>query len=222
MASGLISALIAVWLRYMKKLDIPDTAFWVISGICLAGALFFAWRDEHQALSRVQRELEDLRNPQLVGAFQGSAIGLIAEHHNDSIITVFVQVTNLGAPSIVSEWKLSIALPGEKDPRLALPVAQPSGTITLEREEGPPVILSGEDDLADKTSQEPIPKGGARVGVLIFLLEGIPGTTLRAKQITLILTFKDVVGREYRILHERTGIPGSPPYVPGLKKPKPK
>jgi hypothetical protein len=162
-------------------------------------------------------ELAELKNPNFIVELQGTSVGIAPDRPNDSVVTSFVSISNLGAPSVAREWRVSVTRPGSTEAINAIAIIPPlQGRVILERENQPPVTIPATEELASKTAQNPIARGEARVGYLLFMVEGIPGTVLREEKKALTVTAKDIPGREYSAVKQRSGVPGAAPYVPGL------
>ncbi len=186
-----------------------------------------AWLETHRELISAQSDikkarldLERLTKPKLRAEITHVGIGGRARGLSGENLTVFLRVTNTGAPSIVANWKIVVIT---RDGREAEALPFVSGpqmqTITLEREDGGiPVVVSPDDDLAAKTSQDPIPNGGARFGYLITILRNIDTRSIQR----IRLSFVDVTGLAYQIDHDISGEdmpPDRTPYLPGLRRP---
>jgi hypothetical protein len=197
----------------------------IFLGAFLLGAFYLAWRDEHQKVSVAQAsindlhaQLADLKNPDFRIEIQGNSVGLIEQRPDLSAVTLFVSITNVGAPSVARDWRLAVKRPGIDEPIVAKSIVPPTrGDVTLGRENDSPLIIAASEELAAKTAQMPLTRGEARVGYLLYAIEGVPGAILRAEQTRLTLTVSDVHGRRYSAESLRSGKPGLPaPYVPGL------
>lgn len=180
-----------------------------------------AFRDEYRKRLAADRRLDELTKPDFRLSIESTAIGHTTNRPNDSIVTVWCRITNLGAPSVASDWKLFVIRPRAAEKRFeATHVITSQGPVTFDSVTGESITYSGREELADKTAQEPIPLHGARVGFLVFLVPNIRANDLNIEAPTLIVTTKDVNGREYTAEVRRTPNPRQGlPYIPGLERP---
>ena len=60
----------------------------------------------------LRAELAELKNPNFIIELQGASVGIAPDRPNDSVVTSFVSISNLGAPSVAREWRVSVTRPG--------------------------------------------------------------------------------------------------------------
>lgn len=187
---------------------------------------FMAWRDQHQALQkekdelgRVKQELEIERaknTPDLRGQILYYAAGNTKTEPGTTEFVLTVNVRNLGAPSIATDWDVSIEPPG------TLPIHAPPihfiGTRLFQNDKGSGLEVNSADLIFDKMVETPIPKGGAVNGILYCLIKGIKREALTRAGVTLRVYFSDVMGKRYVVSQQLTGQDlFETPHMPGLK-----
>ena len=77
------------------------------------------------------------------------------------------------------------------------------------------------DSIYDKTEESPIPKGGAKNGVLLFFAPpGIARESLITKDTRYLLSFDDVLGKTNQTTYVWTpsNIQSKPTYIPGTPR----
>jgi hypothetical protein len=154
--------------------------------------------------------------PELKGQIDWTAIGSQAFSPNPPItITLIASIRNLGMPSIVERWSLSVILPsGRTFPTRHVRVPE---ELPLQREGASPIIIYGVDALYDKTESTPIMTGGMQRGVLLFTLEGVDLHTISQPDTKLLLSYQDVLGKVYSTEKELGSQLREPLYFPGIR-----
>lgn len=173
---------------------------------------------KHPSPAKHASPVEALNAPKLLGEIQHVYIGVAPVAPNDTAFFLDVTVKNLGMPSIVENYSLSIDIPNKGLlPTKPMLMAK---SVTLGRENQAGIKLFGDDALYAKTANAPITKGGMATGLLFFSLEGIPKEQIEGTRVRLILKFYDVTGKEWSTTREmpieRDG--GDDPRIsPGIK-----
>jgi uncharacterized membrane protein len=186
-----------------------EVAFWVAAPLCvfvLMGVL-------RQATSH------DIRDPLLKGEIDTVVFGEIPELVQDgTAVTLIVSIRNVGSPTIVEGWELSVDLPGGK----ALTAERhevPDGLL-VPRGDGTSWTLHGVDALYHKTEVTPIATGGMQRGVLLFTLSGVKREVVAIAGTTYTLRYKDVIGKQYSNAAQFSGQLQPLQYLPGLTSPR--
>jgi hypothetical protein len=190
---SLVSVLwgIAQWAR--PTLAVPLFRPWMLAlaGIALlTRAVYFAWRDEHEA--RVQAESAATANR---SDFQGFINQMAIDDPVNGLCDVYalVSVENRGdRPSILHNWKVYIQRPGELE--IEVPTRQPldDEDCVLRSDSGNHVTISASEFIARKAYPQAIDPGHGCRGFYRFVVPaGLPEFT------RFILTFKDVQKQLY-------------------------
>lgn len=112
-------------------------------------------------------------------------------------VNLVVAVSNTGAPSIATEYQLTVTFAsGETKTGQAIAIPTKGMKFPHKGDGGPAEIFYPEDQLARKTIQ-PIPKGGCVQGLLMFVISGASMQDLRAIGTSYRLEFKDLWGAPY-------------------------
>jgi hypothetical protein len=127
-----------------------------------------------------------------------------------------INVTNLGAPSIVTDYKLIIEIPGREPLRL-LPT-HPGRTLTLTQDDGRSTTYSSEEAIYDKTAERPVPTNGSEKGFLWFIVRGVTRQDLHKDGVTFKLLYKDARGTPYSLSFVTGGIEMPLQHYPGMKE----
>ena len=204
--SGIFRAILK-WL-FRKTLEVREKAYWSLVPlavlVCLASLNYVAKGTQLR---------QDLR-----GEVDSWITGTNPEVPNATAILLVVSIRNLGIPTTVEKWSLSVAL-GGGETRKANIIFVPEN-ITLEKGPGEVWVWSGKDALYNKTVQEPIPTGGMVRGLLLFSLPNVRQENLMRPGNQLTLTYSDVQGKSYTVSHGISGIEGGMMYYPGLQTPR--
>jgi hypothetical protein len=122
-----------------------------------------------------------------------------AKVNNDTGVFIVATVTNNGDPVTVGDYSLDIvARRGVKIHTRPLPRFPDS--ITLTSPDGGQA-RGDSAALATRTAIIPIPKGGSRTGVLVFLTE-VPQSQAMRKGNILLLHYKDMTGAQHTATHK--------------------
>lgn len=196
-----------VWLA-RKSLANRELSFWLI--VPMSILIFLS------ALSHVStgRQLES----NLKGEIDSLMSGTSAERPNSTAILLVVNISNLGMPTTVGRWSLSVFL-GEEESRPARIIFVPEN-ITLSRTPGETWVWSGSDALYNKTAESPIPTGGTVRGILMFDLPKVRHENFMRAGNVVILSYFDVQGKQYSISRRLSATEGEMMYYPGLKPPR--
>ena len=135
---------------------------------------------------------------------------------------IFASVTNIGSPSIASEWRMRIEAASQTPINIPRPDAISDGLIiAAPNAQTPAHVLYSADDLAVKLAEMPLQKGARSYGVLLFSSTGHYDDIVRPGT-KFTIFFKDVLGKEqeasmpYRVAYGALRIPGlkSGPIIP--------
>jgi hypothetical protein len=120
-------------------------------------------------------------------------------------VELVVGISNTGAPSIATDYAMTVTFPrGARKTAQAIAIP-PEGTKIPHKDSGTSETIHREDHLPRKTIQ-PIPKGGSVQGLLLFLVEGASMQDLKAIGTSFRIEFKDLWGREYSAEIQNTGM----------------
>jgi hypothetical protein len=205
-------------------------------------SFFEVWRDEHAALSKTRKSLAQLQQtldqnqqesavtrqtllqtqqelgryaPDLKGTIDTINAGKDEDKPDETGITIVANIENAGAPSNVSEYKLSIDIPGKE--RIWPAPNYLTRGVRL-KDVGSEVYRQYEtpDALYVKTIQ-PIQTGGRVPGWLFWITKDATPDEIMMAGTTVTLYFRDVKGKEYSIKRQLGEFDGPPPgYVPDV------
>lgn len=174
--------------------------------VVLALACFLAFRDQY-------REIKKLTRPRLLGRIISEGL---AETSKGAGITVLLQITNTGPPTIADGWGVVVKV-GESIHQFRA-THFPEGTISFPDGDGGSVELKASELIYEKLLT-PIPQGGRVSGFLFFLAREIPFETLKdSTQTEITVLFRDAEGREYQARSQGRG-QVAPLYEPGVADP---
>jgi hypothetical protein len=126
------------------------------------------------------------------------------------MIAAIVKVKNTGAPSIADRWRIIVTINGTDYLGVQHQLMQ---RMRFHGENGMVVEYSGEDSLAERTANNPIPTGGQVTGIILCFFD-----TLTAEQVhnnPMRVTFLDVYGCEQVATLSAVGVSGVPMGLPG-------
>ena len=158
--------------------------------------------------------LEDA--PELVGEIDH--ITVIGQGEGAPVaIFIIANVRNLGAPTIVENWRLFVTVPGGAGRQVNTPKLLPD-EFQLS---GKPFL--GEDALYDKGLAQPIATNGMVRGLLLYEAPiGIPYDNLIMPGTIYELVFQDVFETSYSVSWPFSEVRTPVEYRPGLTRPRPK
>jgi hypothetical protein len=197
--AGLVILIVSL-IERMRGRTMSKKWYVLLFVVCfILGASFMVWKDEHQTVQRLETQIEKLSIPKLSGRIDYVAVAPCGKKNENSLITIMANITNTGAPSIVSYFKVTIKIGNEEVK--SVPVLQPSSKIILFKsaeKEREGMVLQPADYLPRKGIVQPIVMGG---GIWGFVQSFVPNVS--KKQIysdgLIILHFKDVSGKDYSI-----------------------
>jgi hypothetical protein len=126
------------------------------------------------------------------------------------MIAAIIKVKNTGAPSIADRWRIIVTINGTDYLGVQHQLMQ---RMRFHGENGMVVEYSGEDSLAERTANNPIPTGGQVTGIILCFFD-----TLTAEQVhnnPMRVTFLDVYGCEQVATLSAGGVSGVPMGLPG-------
>jgi hypothetical protein len=195
---GVFSLIITLWLRARGK-QLGNKIFWIITAFCFLLAFFFAWRSEHIALDKAQKELadeKDKNSPKLSSQIEKVVIGEEPDGKGTEVF-VLLSVGNVGGPSggpsIAVKYKL----------RIETGSFQHSGDAQEIDKEYPladKITIRREESLVRKTNS-PIPVGQRERGWLRFIVPDVKSDSIRQLDMKLTVSFIDVSGKSYSAEH---------------------
>ena len=218
MSGGIITVALALWERYQQK---TISAKWYVAIIAffVLLSMFLAWRDRQLEVRKLTQQLIDERkknNPDLGCSIEMISTGTDLNAEQPSfVVTLFIAVTNQGAPSIAHGWQLFIVMP---DQTLEVLPRHYGGTTTLDLPGRSPLVFTEDEFIYNKIGSNPLATGGMASGILMFKVTGVSKEEFNSLDPDLRLEFKDIAGRSYTVLHKHgEGIPGNLLYLPGVK-----
>jgi hypothetical protein len=156
--------------------------------------------------------------PKLEGRVDEVSVGAWPWDANSSSVTIVASVKNMGAPSIASDFRLFVNVPGL--PRKeAIPYYVPKGLVLKVKptDPDPSRYFVSSDLLYEKALRNPIQTGALIRGFLAFRLDGIPFPIADNPGTAMTLSFRDVNGKLYSgtgkigpVRNQRLIFPGMP------------
>jgi hypothetical protein len=208
---GLIVALLWLW-STLKQKPTPRLLAIGVAILFLLSAFFNAWRSQYDARNAVEKDkqaalekFKALTIPNLSGDIDFVAL---APEQDGCLVTLTIEITNKGAPSIARGFSIQIVTPsgksfnGEPLPPPTQPIKLYSGAATSSADH---LTLDNADFLPRKAVSQPIATGGAVSGFVQTLFMGItreealvPGTVINVR-------FKDINEKSYVIQRVENG-----------------
>jgi len=214
--------------------QLRTTEVGILVALAFFAATFSAWRDKYQECEALGKkisedevrhaaELDDARakcRPELAGQIECVA------HYNlqkspekdrgtEGITILFLQVTirNVGSPSIVRDWMLSVEHTNKEVARLLPHKLSVMASLIAEAGATGTDFRDGEE-IYEKTT-EPIVTGGMKSGWIAFLcpFPSVPGGS------KLTIGYSDVFGRTYSVYSIVKGASDPVMYYPGTNQP---
>lgn len=180
--------------------------FWSCSLIAFVVSAGILWVVEHGEKNSLKKRLESLK-PNLKLSLEG----VIYVYDTSLGITVFflnAYLLNAGEPTIAKSWDATY-LVGTSTETMNGSYIRDSYSVTIGRET---VTLTNDSLLIPKVLADSIPKGGGKVGRLVFTLPGDRGQQVKSCQYKITVSCYDFEGTKV----EATFSPGTAP-VDGLK-----
>ena len=193
--SGVVSVAITFWEKIHDS--IGKYVLYTVAAMCVFLAGFQAWEDQHRATIEAQNKLEGLTTPKLTADF-GEALGTSEANPADSVITLSGLIKNQGAPTVLDNWSLDAELPDRTIHGHLLFVPTPKQNIEMQNRKGQIMFyLSGAEHWVRITRDSPIVPGGGKQGWINALLPSVTNEELRAKKATIVLSCRDVNGKQW-------------------------
>jgi hypothetical protein len=199
---GVIVATVWLW-STLKQVPISRKVGILLAVMFLVFAFFNAWREQHHEALEKQQKLDALTLP-ILTADIFVAISRIGGNGGDTLMTVAGLIKNQGAPTVLDKWGVDIKF---SDGRLLhgklLLAPSPIDTLTLDDSKGhnPPMVLSGAKYWPSATRSQPIATGGGGDGWINALFPNLSADEVEQKKATIILTCRDVNGKEWPLQH---------------------
>jgi hypothetical protein len=208
-AASLILTLIGFVAELQKRQAKVRHWFGIAALVCFILASISVWTSEHG-------KAIELSSPNIhVAILQTNTATLSG---GGPIAMIWASVSNTGTDSVVTDYKLSITLTNGR--RMATHNLQVPNNLEFT---DPALTFKIPDAdkgaLDEKTVEQPITRGGAKRGLLMFFLDtSVPLTAYRAAGTTFEISCRDVNGKEFKSSitlpqgDSKYGhIPGTPP-----------
>jgi hypothetical protein len=209
MTGGIIIAALGAYERLIHK-NVSTHTFAIGVTLFFIVALFMTWRDEYRgrlgASKRAEASLPDLHGEFLQTNSHPLRGGVG--------VLVVLRVKNTGGDSIINDWAMSVAIRGAVR---SAALQEIPNTLTLTDTAGQTVRYYGSDAIYDKTSSEPIKRGGSQTGLIWGWFNGMDLSELDTH--TVAVSFSDVADRRYTIKPRQVFPAPYPERFPGLRRP---
>jgi len=182
-------------------------------------ATFSAWHDQFRRSQKAAGELileRERNSPQLTGTFMHTLAAPDPTTPNSLMVHIEFGVGNLGAPTILDEWRCEIVSEGVTYKGEMLYIG---GTTTLFDELHTTVLFQFTEDKAlYRLAAVPISTGDRKIGWLRVRLRGISREQLFTLGTVWNVSFQDIKGKRWifttsSIIRRKTG--DDPGYYPG-------
>jgi hypothetical protein len=199
--SGILSILREAVAIFLPNQVPQRSLFWNCVIIAFVISAVVLWVIEHAKKNKLEKEL-DHSKPKLSAEIGLTSVAPAGENNENSLVIILVVIKNTGAPSIASDFVLSIKIDGKESIGQFFPLAE--GKIRLRSTFGQELLLKPDDNLILKSGSQPILTGGAVNGFCMVLIPNVNCEDNFSKGI-MILNFKDVFGNDYATEHKMTG-----------------
>jgi hypothetical protein len=214
--SSVVSLAIAFYEDRVKG-KIDSRVFYLVAVLLFMFATFQAWQDQHQReisaatdVTKLNEKMASLTIPQLTTRMDGVSIGQVTkQQEKPTVITFFASVDNVGAPTILDQWRAVLKLkdgteiPGQPTflPKEKTVLSYgPSNKYGLE--------LRVMDNIAVRSKPNPIVSGGGVSGWIAFVFQVRMSAVFGG---LATLSFEDVHGKVYSIEHKLENRKDFPP-----------
>jgi hypothetical protein len=145
----------------------------------------------------IQRRLDDLTIPRLIGAIDKTSVAPTGEDGMQSLVTIFAHVNNQGTPTVLENWNARAILDDRQSiDGTFIPAPRNGGVAILYL--GPrnehKIYLEVSDHLGIQSLPNPVVRGGGVLGWIQFLF---PAEKQKMLNSVLTLYFSDVMGQEH-------------------------
>ena len=176
-----------------------------------------------EAKEKVQKELNDMRVPELRLALDHGGFGAGYIHDDDGAARFsFFFVLTLSshrAESIADNWRAFVRVPGSD---AGLPMAieyHPATTVKRAFPNMPDLGLTDADSICERALAAPIQKGNRIKGYMMCVPpEEVPESLYRDPETTVTIEFEDNEGRAYSYSSGRGSDAVPPKLHPGLRR----
>jgi hypothetical protein len=173
---------------------------------------FKAWREQLSAAKQasddvqvIQKKLDDLQVPKLVGSIDQVATAPTGEDGMQSLVTIFAHINNQGAPSVLENWHATQTLDtGQVLSGVMVPPPYTGGVVVMhsgEHDEHKNYLMAS-DNLGIASMPNPIPRGGGVEGWIIFVFPTEKQKTINS---AITLYFNDVNGEQHSLVFKKGG-----------------
>lgn len=200
-AFAAVLAIVGAWFssrilkRQGREMSLTRRALYTIGAIACLGLLLTVLRSKVFAPERPTPDLPDVHFQVLgAGYFPIDKAPLPSIPDGTLMALITVRATNLGAPTIVTDYAATFQLlSGAQVPGAFLSLRSP-WTVTIRGQHPMDMTISPQDLLYNKTGQV-IPRGGQAVGFLLVYVPGVDFKWINSPGIILNVTALDAWGR---------------------------
>lgn len=187
----------AWWVKYSSSWSWPD----IVVVCLLVFATFLIIYDKSVGWKRLDRDVAenasiDGSHPQLIAGLDGQPRLAFLPNERESLLIVNLAVTNSGAPSTAHDWRVYLLRPGVGIEKLDTLI----DSVRIEFVEpgkAVPNFSINPEMYIQNTTRTTIPTGHARLGMLVSKTKTL--TTEAFSGASVIIKFRDVLGKEYEI-----------------------
>jgi hypothetical protein len=165
--------------------------FIVVAIICFFIAPIHIWTVEHRA----KLYAEDIRTPRVSANITEVDTADTKSWPGKAVMIITLRLFNAGAQSVVHDYHIEV---DTRKGKFYGQLAQVPNTMSYGNKFDVPD--AGKFSLAENTANDPLPNGGSRAGILIFVFD-MPLDDLRTYT-KFVITFKDVLQQTYKTEHQ--------------------
>lgn len=201
--SGILSILREAVAIFLPNQVPQRSLFWNCVIIAFVISAVILWVIEHTKKNKLEKELDRSR-PKLSAEIGLTVTAPAGANNESSLVIIMVTIKNTGAPSIASDFYLSVKSNDNEAMGVFFPMSK--GDVRLKSTDGQEIFFNHPDDnLPLKSGSQPIVTGGAVNGFCAVLIPNITHGEITSKGI-LVLKFKDVFGKDYVNEYDMAGV----------------
>jgi hypothetical protein len=149
-----------------------------------------------QKTTVLQKRIDELSLPELRGTITASGLAPAQEHNKSTLLFVWAEIENTGAPSIAKNYRAGISFNGSTV--WGTPIG---GGVSFNAGTRDAMRFDSRLSLSLRSTYQPIPRGGLADGFLYVLLENIRREDVMAAGTSayVVITFQDINNRNYEV-----------------------
>ena len=203
-----IGSIVFLTISFFVKEQTPRWVTGTVALLCFVVASGEVWSTEYDLRAKAERDLDALTKPQLSASFEDMRAIVDGKQKKDSVFTGTFGIKNLGAPSIVRKFSLTLLTPNGQLTGRIMPPPHPKVIVKFSGDDDNPnageFVTPSSYQLELVTSTYQIQTNGQAVGFLqVRFLNITPDAIFKAGN-KLRLTFVDARDTSYSFEHNLT------------------